>query len=302
MTRNKIAKGTSHPNIALIKYVGKKDPINNIPTNPSISILLPKLVTETTIEKSCQDEFYLDGEKQIIGEKMFRFIQRFKTMSNDSSGIKIKSKNNFPHSCGLASSASGYSALVKALNNYYDLGLSTIEMIKLARLGSGSACRSIEDGISKWDGEIAYKIGNWDELRIFNLVIAGGRKKVGSTEAMSRTVKTSSLFKYRLENIDEKIRMTEKYLKEKNFTKLGELVMKESNEIHAVFLDSYPPILYLEEKSMQIIDEVFRMNEVEFKVFYSFDAGPNPFIFVLDKHFDEVYSHFAKNYQIIMGK
>ncbi|KAM0677978.1 diphosphomevalonate decarboxylase [Binucleata daphniae] len=301
----KTVTATSHSNLALIKYWGKLDISNNIPTNASISVLLPKLVTETEIAYNCEayDIFMLDNVNKTINDKMKTLIKHFKNIANDDRNITIKSNNNFPHSCGMASSASGFSALVKALNNFYETNIPLDELCNLARYGSGSAARSMHDGIVKWDKDGVEYIGRWDELRAFIIVINDSVKKIGSTEGMIRTVKTSKLFQYRLQHIDKKIQQALDYIKTKDFVNLGDLVMRESNEIHAIFLDTFPPILYLNNESMNVINHVLELNKNEFKAFYTFDAGSNPTIFVLEKNYNEVYEYFkTKDYKIIEGK
>lgn len=298
----KKAEATSFPNIALIKYWGKLDVENNIPTNSSISISLPKLITKTKICKSETetDIFYLDGKPFPINKKMQRVIDFFKLKTFDNTSILIDSHNEFPHSCGLASSASGISALVKALNIYYNTTLSVQQLSEIARIGSGSACRSIENGLVKWINTYAVKVDDWKELKIFVIILDGVKKNVGSTEGMIRSFNTSSMFKNRLSKIDDKIEKVEIYVKNRNFKDLGILVMKDSNELHAVCMDSYPPILYLNDESIKITNEVMKINQDEFVAFYSFDAGPNPFIFMLEENYVNVYQHFKSiGYKII---
>ncbi|KAM0687493.1 diphosphomevalonate decarboxylase [Conglomerata obtusa] len=289
------ATSHSHPNIALIKYWGKSDIANNIPTNASLSLSLNKLTSTTTIEFSSttNDEFFLDDKPTKIKERMHVLIKHFKDISKNQKSISIKSVNNFPHSCGLASSASGFSALVKALDNFYNTNLSEVELSKLARYGSGSAARSIATGVVKWVGEYAWSVGDWKELKVFNVVLDKQVKKVSSTDGMIRTVLTSNLFKYRLLNVDDKIKLAEKYISERDFISLGELSMRESNEMHAIFLDTFPPIMYLNEESLGVIEAVHYANEKDFKMFYSFDAGPNPFIFVLENNYEDVLNYFT---------
>ncbi|KAM0675295.1 hypothetical protein GVAV_001120 [Gurleya vavrai] len=178
----KIATATSHPNIALIKYWGKKDVSQNIPTNESLSISLPKLKTTTEISytEKTEDEFYLDEKSLKINDKMKTIIKIFKEKANDHQNIKIISNNNFPHSCGLASSASGFSALVKALNLFYQTKLNDYELTRIARFGSGSAARSIAQGVVKWKDEDAWKVCDYEELKNqgCRIIILGFKKKL----------------------------------------------------------------------------------------------------------------------------
>ncbi|TBU08878.1 diphosphomevalonate decarboxylase [Hamiltosporidium magnivora] len=293
MTR-KEGRAISHPNIALVKYWGKKDIEMNISSNMSVSLTLKNLETVTVVSPSEEkrDIFILNGHERPMKERMIKVIQLFKKRAGDVSYIKIDSKNNFPDSCGLASSASGFSALVKALNNFYDLNISTPELTEIARYGSGSSSRSIYDGFVCLDGVKSYKVSDWDDIKVFVILLEDTEKKVSSTEGMIRCAKTSNLYNLRLKYINYKAQEAMEYIKNKDFTNLAVLTMKEANEIHAIFMDSYPPIWYLNGRSFEVIDKVFELNSKSIKAAYTFDAGPNPFILTLRKDFEEIFNHF----------
>lgn len=294
---------TSHPNIALIKYWGKKDKKENIPTNPSISVTLTKLITTTTILETQNDEFILDGKKEKIPERMKKVIDLFKNKANYKSGLKIDSKNSFPHSCGLASSASGYSALVKALDGFFNLNISKKDLSKFARFGSGSASRSIFDGfviLKEVDKEfVSEKICDWKEIRVMVLILNSKIKKVPSTEGMIRTVETSTLFQKRLEGVEKKIQKMTQFVKERNFEQMALLTMKDSNEIHATCLDSFPPIFYLNEMSFGVVEMVNEINKDGIKVGYTFDAGSNAFLITKECFYEEVKSKFEGEFRVL---
>ena len=161
---NGIVKWNSPSNIAIVKYWGKKE--NQIPQNPSISFTLSKCYTTTSVEfkpkKNKDSDIIFEFENEInhpFGQKIRLFISSiekyFKFLNNHD--IHIKSKNNFPHSSGIASSASAMSALSSCLVDFEYLNSnkkSSLYYINkksfIARLGSGSASRSIEGPISLW--------------------------------------------------------------------------------------------------------------------------------------------------------
>lgn len=216
--------------------------------------------------------------------------------------IKIVSDNNFPTAAGLASSASGYACLVYSLAQLY--GIKKQELSDIARLGSGSACRSMYGGFVQWekgvshDGmdSIAIQIcpaSHWPDLHVLILVVNEKKKKTGSTNGMARSVITSELIKYRVENcVPHRIHSITQAIKEKNFSKFAEITMKDSNQFHSVCLDTFPPVVYLNEISHTIIDYVHQFNrlECETKLCYTFDAGPNACLFVLEKNLKKVLS------------
>lgn len=295
MSKEKMGVGISHPNIALIKYWGKKDVGENIPTNSSISITTKELETVTRVyENEFEDELFLDGEKVFMTERHRKITMLFKKMNCYSGFLKIVSENNFPHSCGLASSASGFSALVLALENFFQQDLGVSELSRLSRIGSGSAARSSFPGFSIFDGESARKLEDWDDLRILVVIVKNTMKKVGSTEGMMRTVRTSPLFQQRLKDVDKKIQEMTRAIKERDFEKLAILTMRDSNEVHATCLDSWPPINYLNDDSFHIIDLCLRYNERNgTKVAYTFDAGPNAFIITRKEDFNSVMKYLS---------
>ena len=201
--------------------------------------------------------------------------------------MRIESRNTVPTASGLASSASGIAALAFALIKLYKLeefySMSTLSSI--ARLGSGSACRSLFAGLVHWHGEEAEGVGFWKGLNGFVVVICGDRKKISSTMGMQRTMKTSSLFQHRIKTVvPERIESMLQAIKNLNFPVFAELAMKDSNNFHACCLDTFPPISYLNSESMRIVAAVHEFNEQMGRtaVGYTFDAGPNAVIFGID--------------------
>lgn len=216
-----------------------------------------------------------------------------------SQKVKIISTNNFPTAAGLASSASGYAALVFAMGKL--LGV-TGDLTPIARQGSGSACRSLHGGFVKWqmgreeDGSdsMGYQIApetHWEDLRIFVIVVNDTRKKVGSTAGMQLTVKTSTLLKHRVEHVvEDRMKAACDAIKDKDFPTLADVIMKESNQLHAVCLDTNPPLRYLNDVSFMIMDMVHSYNEAagSLQAAYTFDAGPNACLFTTKSHASEI--------------
>lgn len=287
-------------NIAVIKYWGKADEQLIIPCNDSISMTLdsPELNTETTITADPQldeDEFYLDGHPEItINKRIKKSIETAREFASKIPDnrelvtwkLRIMSKNSVPTASGLASSASGIAALSYALIKLYSLDsffyLSQLSCI--ARLGSGSACRSLFGGLVHWHGDFVEEVGHWEELNGFVVVFNKERKKISSTTGMQATVKTSSLFQKRIDSVvPERIIQMLEAIKQQDFQVFAEIAMKDSNSFHACCLDTFPPILYLTPESMEIISAVHEYNNKlgRTAVGYTFDAGPNAVIFGL---------------------
>lgn len=317
------------PNIALIKYWGKSDDDLIIPLNSSISITLDYRVlnSRTTVElikkndlsnlgakiyidlNEASEEFFENDSnvpvKELINRKrLLKMLHKVRSncglddaLSYD---IRISSRNNFPTACGLASSASGLACLAYCLSKIFKYQGNTAE---LARIGSGSACRSIFGGFVCWhagDGTSSTSIStqlfpssHWPELNVLILVLEDQKKSISSTDGMKDSVRTSDLLKDRVRLVEEK-RLSEmqEAIKKKDFGALACLTMRDSNTFHAVCLDTYPPLFYLNDKSKTIIrfvDEFNKMNKENSSsttptLAYTFDAGPNAFLLVEDTH------------------
>lgn len=273
-------------NIAFIKYWGKKDEELRLPTNGSISMNLSNLLTTTTVEFSSKyksDEILINNkidEKE--NKRVENFLDKVRQMAKSNLRAKVVSENNFPKSGGLASSASGFAALTVAATASIGLNLSKEELSILARIGSGSACRSIPHGFVEWfegndsQSSFAQSIHPVDYWNILDIIVIfqKGDKKITSTDGQ-KLVKTSLFFKERLNNIKNKIENIKELIKQKDFINFGELVEKEALELHAIMLISDPPILYLQPKSIEIIQAVWQWRSEGLSVYFTIDAGPN---------------------------
>nr|XP_003702160.1 PREDICTED: diphosphomevalonate decarboxylase [Megachile rotundata] len=290
-------------NIAVIKYWGKRDDKLILPLNDSISATLDteQLCAKTTVMISPNfknDCIWLNGkEEDIKNPRLQNCLTEIRKRAGHSKHlnqwkIHICSENNFPTAAGLASSAAGYACLVTALAKLYEVE-GDISMI--ARLGSGSACRSTTGGFVRWymgsepngTDSIVKQIvpaNHWPEMRILILVVNDCRKKVSSAIGMKRTMETSELLKHRVKHVvPERANRIQQAIIEKDFKTFAELTMKESNQLHAVNLDTYPPNIYMNDISHAIVELVHLYNEAvhDVKVAYTFDAGPNATLYLL---------------------
>jgi diphosphomevalonate decarboxylase len=278
-------------NIALIKYWGKKDKVNIIPYNSSISITLDNLYTVTTIEESSEFSFYLNGRKQSKDEsqRVMQFLQNF--ASNDEiNTTKILSTNYVPTAAGLASSASGFAALAIAANEYFNSKFSFKELTAITRIGSGSACRSLLGGFVAWikSGEI-YEIDSpIKDFILISVLIEEKQKPISSREAMEITVNTSSLFPFwtiitNRDFIDMKHALTTG-----NYELIGELTEKSARLMHATMLAANPPILYIKEESLIVWNLIQTLRKKGIYAYVTMDAGPNVKILTKTNHQIEI--------------
>ena len=309
------------PNIALIKYWGKRDEKLILPCNSSISITLKgetttvrgasfNLYTKTSVlfsDRLVEDAFYINGKKQDLNDKdvaeRFYVINQLRLRARSKSHVLVVSENSFPTASGLASSASGIATLIYAVSKALGIALSEKELSMIARQGSGSSCRSVIGGIVKWekgtldDGSDSfahqlYPASYWPDLKDIIVIVSSAKKKVSSRAGMAHTVKTSPLYEARQNVLDKHIASLESALKNKDLTKLAEIVMKESNNMHATMLDTTPPIMYMDDNSKAIVYAIEDLNKSEGKAIagYTFDAGANAHIITIEGNKEKVIS------------
>ncbi|XP_014290226.1 diphosphomevalonate decarboxylase isoform X2 [Halyomorpha halys] len=213
--------------------------------------------------------------------------------------VHICSENNFPTAAGLASSAAGYACLVTAVAKAYKV---EGDYTTIARLGSGSACRSVLGGFVRWhkgdqgDGSDSFAsqilpASHWPTIRILILVVSDSRKKISSSYGMQRSVETSELLKHRATHIvPQRTEQIIKAIKNHDFETFAELTMKDSNQLHSVCLDTYPPAVYMNDVSHTIVEFVHSYNKIKgtTKLAYTFDAGPNACLFLQEEDVAEV--------------
>ena len=294
-------------NIAVVKYWGKRPNVPkelNLPLNSSLSVTLntDHLCTVTSAALFEQnghvlgDRLWLNGDEVSVEEnkRVQRVLAQFRKLCPDKAAlaVRVNSTNTFPTAAGLASSASGYAALVKALSLLYDVdGMDFLSGI--ARQGSGSASRSLHGGFVAWnagnsaDGtdSIARQVApkaHWPELQVVVCVVSDHKKDTSSTSGMNRSVATSKLLEHRAAEIVEgRMRSMESAIHNRDFGAFAELTMRDSNQFHATCLDTYPPIFYMNDTSKAIISMVHRLNGdgSTARYAYTFDAGPNAVLF-----------------------
>ncbi|OMJ66599.1 hypothetical protein SteCoe_36498 [Stentor coeruleus] len=299
-------------NIALIKYWGKQDKYFNLPLNSSISLTvdITKFFTETTINFLPTPEiiFYLNNKKAKITNRIQQVINTIKIQAEPKlrhKGLCIISNNNFPTAAGMASSASGLAALTFALAKLYQINLTMEELSAIARLGSGSASRSLFGGLVKWEkgekhenstSKNLYEKTYWPELRLLVVVLDSRKKKVSSTDAMMR--KSDLLMKRSCEVVPENIKSLEFAFMNKDFPKLCEVVMAESDSLHEVINES--GVDYLNENSYRMKAMVNFFNMPTVRSAYTFDAGPNVWILIkkseVNNFLSLILNHFLIQY------
>jgi diphosphomevalonate decarboxylase len=281
------ATAIAHPNIALIKYWGDNDPNLHLPNNGSISITLAELLTHTTVVFDPQlshDRFALNGAfvNGSALERVSKFLDHVRKLAGMSTFANVESENNFPISAGIASSASGFAALSLAASTAAGLNLDERALSRLARLGSGSACRSIPGGFVEWRAgsddmdSYAFSIASpdfWDLADCIAIVDAA-EKQVSSSLGHSMAG-TSILQPARIADAPRRLEMCRKAILERDFDRLAQIVEIDSNLMHAVMFTSQPPIIFWQPATLSIMHAVQACRQEGLPVCYTIDAGPN---------------------------
>lgn len=303
-------------NIAFIKYWGKDDSVLRLPLNSSISMNLSGCRTTTTVEffdsydkdvvKSVDEAF---SDKEIT--RVSTHLDRLRAKAGNSKRAHVVTKNSFPKSAGVASSASGFAALTVAGAGALGLKLSEKELSILARLGSGSACRSIPDGFVEWvKGNSSqtsyarsfYPHDYWDVRDV--VVVESSQKEVGSTEGMDK-IRTSPFWGRRLRDIPDRIKRVKKSLERRDLKMLGEVIEEDCVSMHAVAMTQKPPLFYWSGITAEIILAVREWREEGLSVYFTIDAGPNVHLICEARH-EEVVVKKARTLsgveQVIINK
>ncbi len=298
-------------NIALVKYWGKRDSRLNLPVTDSLSIDLGNLGTETTIEHSPdgQDTVILNGNKLAQDDpfavKVINFVDLFRSALNQAAtnrpALTITTNNNIPTGAGVASSASGFAALTKALDQFFGLALAGRELSLLANLGSGSASRSIfkgfvyrhagtdPDGMDSYSEPLPY---TWPELKIGLITVSAKAKRVSSREGMERTVATSPLYKTWPDKVKEDMAKMLAAIKSKDFELLGATAESNALAMHECMRAATPPLNYFEPETEAIISKVQELRKEGLSIYLTIDAGPNVKLLYLNKDEEKVKTEF----------
>ena len=298
----------SYANIAIIKYWGKKAEKEMVPATSSISLTLENMYTETTLSPlladTTADAFYINGQLQNEAEhaKMSKIIDRYRP--EGAGFVRIDTKNNMPTAAGLSSSSSGLSALVKACNACFQLGLNRRELALEAKFASGSSSRSFYGPLAAWDkdsGEI-YPVETDLKLAMIMLVLEDQKKPISSRDGMKLCVETSTTF-------DEWIRQSEQdykdmlvYLKENDFKKVGELTEKNALAMHATTKTATPSFSYLTDASYEAMDFVRQLREQGESCYFTMDAGPNVTVLCLEEDLEHLSELLGQRYRLIVSK
>jgi len=265
----------AHPNIALIKYWGKAEGPGNVPATPSLSITLDTLSTRTAVSTTNRDSFELNGQPQ-QDTKLAACLADLRAQ-HDVPPLAIRSSNNFPTAAGLASSASGFAALVTAIDAHCGLGMDAATRSVFARRASGSAARSIHGGFvalegPAWAAEPLLAPAAWP-LRVIIAITAAGPKAVPSSAGM-RLSAQSPFFPAWVSSTREDYQAARSLVATRDFAALAQLAEHSCLKMHGLMLSSRPGLLYWNSASIACLHRIVELRAAGVPVFFTVDAGP----------------------------
>lgn len=265
-------------NIALIKYWGKQDETNVTPFNPSISLSLSIFHTTTRLERY-DGPFYVEingTQDAQVTHKVATFLTQFTDASLE--GIRVITHNSGPTAAGLASSASGFAALAKAAQAFFEGPYDDALLAQYTRKGSGSAVRSLQGPCVLWrtDGTTQKIAWPFKDAKVAFMILDAGQKRHPSTPAMKHTVATAPSYPEWVKQSHHDAAVFETLCAREDFSQLGALAERNALAMHAVCADAHPPIHYLTDASWRVIQAVQEARaEKRFEAYCTMDAGPN---------------------------
>ncbi|MEM3851467.1 MAG: diphosphomevalonate decarboxylase [Methanomassiliicoccales archaeon] len=279
------ATAIAHPMQGLIKYHGLRDEKLRIPFHDSISVATAPLSTVTTVEEADvgADTAIIDG-KTVTGRAMERIsdvLNEVRKRAGYDGGFKVISKNDFPSGIGLGASASGFAALAEAATACLGLKLSKKEISSIARLGAGSASRSVTGGFSRWrmgtgnSDSYAEKIAGEEVGMHIIIAIVEAEKQ---TEDAHREVVHSPLFQGRLAYLHGALAEMEKAIREREVENIGMLAERDTLSLHAITMTGPSMLIFWRPETLSVIREVRQMRKEGIGCYFSIDTGASVYI------------------------
>ena len=288
------ATSLAHPNIAFIKYWGNRDNALRLPANGSISMNLDGLATTTQVTFDglfTADSLTVNGHF-VSGpglERVSTFLDLVRKLAGIDLRAEVISQNNFPTGVGIASSAAAFAALALASSRAAGLDLEPAALSRLARRGSGSACRSVPGGFVEWLAGTAdadsYAISlapadHW-QLADCIVILSTEQKSTGSSEG-NTLAGTSLLQTARVEDAPRRLELCRRAILSRDFAAFAEIVELDSNLMHAVMMTSTPPLFYWREATLTVLRSVREARLGGWPICSTVDAGPNVHVITED--------------------
>ena len=302
-------RATAPANIALIKYMGKSE--GNLATNVSLSYAAGNFFTDVVLTLNKKQDNLIDNTQILSAKEKFKYLshlERIKNYFSFDGYFNVTSVNNFPASCGLASSASSFAALTmaaaKAITNLSNQSKPEVDILAdLSRAGSGSSCRSFLQPWCLWQHN---KIKSLDlpisSLKHYVVVVSQTKKSVSSSSAHQR-VRSSLLFDDRSKRAASRLQMLLSSFEGDDWRQIYDIVRAEFFDMHALFATAQPAFNYMTAATHAVLAEVERHWYLYGDgPLVTLDAGPNVHLLFRQENLSQnmgLITHFSKRYQVI---
>ena len=275
------ASAEAQPNIALVKYWGKRDVVRNLPAVGSLSMTLKNLQTQMTVDFAGKDRDSLQVNGRDAPDMLARVARCLDLVAGDDRpAAAVTSEVNFPVGAGLASSAAAFAALAVAANAAADAGHDRLALARIAGASSGSAARSLYGGLvelSSDDRQIDLnQLATADEwpLKVVVAITADEAKPVGSGAAMIRSAETSPFYSTWVERQADDLALARAAVANRDFAALGSVAEHNCLKMHSVMWSSKPPVVYWNNATLACMETVRSLRADGQAVFFTIDAGP----------------------------
>jgi len=304
------ASAEATANIAMVKYWGKRDAALNLPVADSVALCLDSFPTRVDVGPcdAPRDEVWWSG-RPVPPPQLGRFL-RVLAVLRERSGcadvIRTDIRSQLPDAVGLAGSSAALAAFALAASSAMGVDMSGRELSIMARLGSGSACRSVPGGFVRWhrghqaDGSdsLAEQIApasHWPELRLLAVIVSREPKTVSSTVGMIRTARTSPLFPLFVEQCGRLAGEAQAAIASRDFEWLARVAQVSAQTMHGLCLTASPPILYVRPRTIELTELAVELGRF-LPLFFTLDAGPNPIFVTLAPHDDAIAREVASRF------
>ncbi len=311
-----VTRWRSPSNIAFVKYWGKKG--HQLPANPSLSMTLKECYSETEVLFSPSDslkvELFLEGKfEKKFSDKIENYLRSLNLSWPSQVHYKIETRNTFPHGTGIASSASGLSAFALCLTDYFyflkgEEGNFFETASFLARLASGSACRSIYGGFTSWGEESDLYASplhvHPDVLKLRNtiLVVSSEEKAVPSTLGHGH-MKEHVYASARFDQAKVHFQKMKSALRSGDLEMMGGILESEALSLHAMMLTAPKPYSLMKPQTLKAINMIWNFrDETKLPIYFTLDAGPNLHLIYPEVHQEKIKTFITHELSFIAQK
>jgi diphosphomevalonate decarboxylase len=256
--------------------------------------------TQVAFDHSLTHDCLVLNSKNLTGQALRRvsaFLARVRHMAGIKEFASVTSENNFPTGAGIASSASAFAALSLAATAAAGLQPGERGLSRLARSGSGSACRSIPGGYVEWragssdEDSYAFSIAPPEHWDLVDCIVIVSQRHKGVASLVGHTLaETSPLQSARLADASRRLAICRRAILERDFAALADVTELDCNLMHAVMMTSSPRLIYWQPATLAIVQAVIESRRSGFPAFYTIDAGPNVHVFCPSEYMDQLSS------------